>query len=204
MKRWSEKIAFSFYFLNYDMDAKFEKEMESRKMTNKAYDLAKKYFENKMDKGGKSYIGHLERVSNAVYLEKERVVKDKSSILGQYYDKAYIVALLHDLLEDTDCTPEILEKEGFDSEIIEAVIAITRRKDEKYYFDFIERVNRNDIARLVKKYDLEDNMDIRRLISLENEDLERLKRYWYCWRYLQGKINSVSCNNIIHPDRLFR
>ena len=42
------------------------------------------------------------------------------------------------------------------------------------------------------------------IVKSKNEDLERLKRYWYCWRYLQGKINSVSCNNIIHPDRLFR
>ena len=75
---------------------------------------------------------------------------------------------------------------------------------EQYYFDFIDRVNGNDIARLVKIYDLEDNMDIRRLNKFGDYEQKRLKKYWYSWKYLRGEISSVVCNNTIHPDRLFR
>jgi (p)ppGpp synthase/HD superfamily hydrolase len=80
------------------------------------------------------------------------------------------VALLHDILEDTDTTVDELRGLCCDDDIIQAVVAITRRKDEKLYFDFIERVKGNDLAKLVKIYDLEDNMDIRRLKELEEKE----------------------------------
>ena len=62
-----------------------------------------------------------------------------------FYEKASIAALLHDVLEDTEMTIENLESKGFDEEIIKAVDALTRRKEEDKYFDFIERVANNDI-----------------------------------------------------------
>ena len=109
-----------------------------------------------------------------------------------------IAGLLHDILEDTECTVEILKENGFDDEIIDAIVAITRRKDEHSYFDFIKRLKSNEIARVVKIYDLENNMDIRRLSKLEEKDLKRLKKYWYCWKYLKNEIDEETCINSLN------
>ena len=81
---------------------------------------------------------------------------------------------------------------------------MTRRKDEQYYFDFIERVSKNDIGRIVKIYDLENNMDIRRLSEFGEYEQKRLRKYFYSWKFLKGEINGLSANNIIHPDRKWR
>ena len=70
--------------------------------------------------------------------------------------KAKIVAHLHDTLEDTSATEAYL-REMFFPDIVDAVVALSRRKDENY-FDFIKRVCENEIAKEVKWRDLEDNM----------------------------------------------
>ena len=169
-----------------------------------AYDLVTDLFKDKVDKGGHPYIGHLLRVYRDVENEKNKKCSDPNSTLSLFYEKASIAALLHDVLEDTEMTIANLESKGFDEEIIKAVDAITRRKEENKYFDFIERVSKNDIARLVKIYDLEDNMNIKRLDKFDESDQKRLRKYFYCWKYLKGEISAVKCNNTIHPDRLFK
>ena len=166
------------------------------KLRDQAETLIKKYFEGKVDKGGHDYKGHLYRVAGGIDMEWVIYGKEIS-------DKAYIVALLHDILEDTDCTADILREEGFDDEIIDAVVAITRRKNEHHYSDFIKRVKTNKIARIVKIYDLEDNMDIRRLSKLEDRDLKRLKKYWYSWKYLKDEIDEITYLSVINPNKLF-
>jgi len=166
-----------------------------------AYDLATKMFKDKVDKGGHPYIGHLVRVWESIENERRQKCEDNKSTLSLFYDKACVVAVLHDIVEDTDITLDDLKEKGFDDEIVVAVDAITRREDETKYFDFIERVKKNDIARIVKIYDLEDNMDIKRLNKFGDYEQKRLKKYWYCWKYLKGEITATECNNIIHPDR---
>ena len=168
-------------------------------------DFIRNKFQDKVDKGGNNYIQHLLNVAYAVEAEaKIHSNYINESSLSIFYQKAYIVALLHDTLEDTDATEQDLRDLGCDDEIINAVIAITRRKDEQYYFDFIERVKQNDIAKLVKIKDLENNMDIKRLNKFGDYEQKRLKKYWYCWKYLKGEISDIECNNTIHPDRKFR
>ena len=158
--------------------------MASYKQFYKAEELVAKYFEGKVDKGGNDYKYHLYNVANSV---------EKELSCGTEREMCMVVGLLHDILEDTDCTVEILNENGFDDEIIDAIVAITRRKDEHSYFDFIKRVKSNEIARVVKIYDLENNMDIRRLSKLEEKDLKRLKKYWYCWKYLKNEIDEETC-----------
>lgn len=179
---------------------------EYNELYTEAENLIKVAFVDKLDKGGKPYIGHLHRV--AFEIEDKELSKasynDDLSSLKTFYQKAVIVALLHDILEDTDCTVDVLQELGFDEEIVNAVVAITRKKEEQFYFDFIERVNKNDIAKLVKIYDLRDNMDITRLTSFGDYEQKRLKKYWYCWKYLKGEITAIECNNAIHPNRLWR
>ena len=174
-------------------------------MSRVAINLIDKYFSDKVDKGGHLYREHLLNVAENVIKEGNSKCVDNHSTLGIFYNKAFIVALLHDILEDTELTREDLVKNGIDDEeILDAIEAITRRKDEQYYFDFIERVSKNDIATLVKIYDLENNMDIRRLNKFEEYEQKRLKKYWYCWKFLKGEISYMACNNTIHPDRKYR
>ena len=96
------------------------------------------------------------------------------------------MALLHDIIEDTDMTRDMLSKEGIDDiEILDAIESVTRQKNEKY-FDFIKRVSKNNIGRIVKIYDLENNMDIKRLNTFGEYEKKRLNKYWWSWRYLLG------------------
>ena len=67
-----------------------------------------------------------------------------------------IVAILHDVVEDTPVTLKDLE-EHFSAEVIAAVDAISKRDGEKY-FDYIERCKQNMVARSVKIVDIHDNM----------------------------------------------
>ncbi|XHX80584.1 MAG: phosphohydrolase [Stenomitos frigidus ULC029] len=87
-----------------------------------------------------------------------------------------IVAVLHDVVEDSDWTLKQLAAEGFPSEAIAALNCLTRRSGESYD-EFIDRVLTNSLAMRVKRYDLEDNMTLTRMTVLTAKDVERLQRY---------------------------
>lgn len=179
-------------------------EINFRKLELDVYHILDKYFKDIKDVAGNDYILHLYAVADAVQKEANYEVVDPKSTLAIFYKKAFIVALLHDIFEDTSCTEDELRKIGCDDEIIEAIKSVTRRKDEQYYFDFILRASKNDIGRIVKIYDLENNMDIKRLNKFGDYEQKRLKKYWYSWKFLKKEIDEVTANNEIHPDRKFR
>ena len=87
-----------------------------------------------------------------------------------------------------------------DSIIIEAIKSVTRKKEEQYYFDFIERARNNDIGRLVKIYDLENNMDIKRLSTFGDYEQKRLKKYWYAWKYLKGWMRRLNSFKFVEEE----
>ena len=169
----------------------------------KAYNLAKEAFKDKVDKGGHPYFDHLTRVCNNISDEKKLKCTIFDTTLNLWYEKAEIVAILHDYIEDTEATLDDLRQEGFDDEIVNAIDAISR-KDKELYMEFIDRVSDNALARLVKKYDLEDNMNILRLKEITDKDLQRIKKYWYAWKYLNGEISYITAHNIIHPNNKVR
>ena len=140
--------------------------MMNNNLLEKALVIAAKAHEGQTDKSGVPYILHPIRVSNRCRTDEER-----------------IVAILHDTIEDTDVTPDYLLSEGFPKSIVEAVLSVTRNKNESYD-DFILRSKLNPIGRQVKIHDLEDNMDITRLHSLSEKDLERLNKYLKAYRTL--------------------
>lgn len=135
-------------------------------LLKKALAIATKVHEGQTDKAGVPYILHPIRVSNRCRTDEER-----------------IVAILHDTIEDTDVTSDYLLSEGFPKSIVEAVLSVTRNENESYD-DFILRSKLNPIGRQVKIHDLEDNMDITRLQSLSEKDLERLNKYLKAYRVL--------------------
>lgn len=93
--------------------------------------------EGQTRKGGDPYIVHPLRVAESGVGEEEKVV-----------------GLLHDVLED--CSGQHLYKAEMPKHIMDAVIAITRNEDEKY-FDYIKRCCDNPLAAQVKVYDILDN-----------------------------------------------
>jgi (p)ppGpp synthase/HD superfamily hydrolase len=121
--------------------------------------LATQAHVGQMDKVGQPYIFHPIRVMLRV--------SDPS---------ARMVAILHDVVEDTSVTLDDLIRGGFPPEVVEAVDLVSRRDDETYE-QFIERLAPNPIARAVKLADLEDNMDPSRLPAITERTLERLERY---------------------------
>ena len=131
-----------------------------------ALKIAIRAHEGQKDKSGREYVMHPIRVA-------ERC-KDS---------KAKIVALLHDTLEDTDVTREYLLEQGFPEEIVEGILSVTRLEGETYE-EFVRRASINPIGKEVKKADLEDNMDIRRLKEITDEDVKRLRKYLRAWQYL--------------------
>ena len=114
-------------------------------MLNKAFNIAYTAHAGQTDKAGAPYILHPIRVALHCNTEEEK-----------------IVALLHDVVEDTPTTLEDLRKAGFTAEIVDAVKCLTKTKGEEYQ-GFIQRVATNKIATQVKIRDLKDNMDISRL-----------------------------------------
>ena len=94
-----------------------------------------------------------------------------------------MAAVLHDVVEDTEWTFEDLKKEGFDAELIEALVCLTRREGESYK-EFIDRLAPNPVARTVKIADLEDNMNLKQLDRVTDSDLKRTAKYHKHWKRL--------------------
>ena len=103
--------------------------------------------------------------------------------------EAKIVAILHDVVEDSDWTFERLAGEGFSADVIAALEGVTRREGERYDA-FIERAAGNPVAAAVKLADLEDNMKMTRLARLEDRDLARLTKYHSAWRRLHHALEA--------------
>jgi len=109
------------------------------------------------DKGGSVYILHPLRV-----------------MMQMEYEDAKIVAVLHDVVEDSAFTFDDLKNEGFSDDILDALRCLTKKQGETYE-NFIERVLTNRLATDVKIADIKDNMDVTRLKTMIEKDLERIK-----------------------------
>ena len=112
------------------------------------------------DRGGKPYILHPLNVMMRVEKEDEK-----------------IVAILHDVVEDTDWTFDALRKEGFSEIIIEALHSVTKFNDNEDYEEFVKRSLNNEIGRIVKIADLKENLDVTRIGELKEEDIFRINKY---------------------------
>lgn len=136
-------------------------------MLAKAYVVASSAHEGHVRKDKTPYINHPLRVAAKVDSEVEK-----------------IVALLHDVVEDSRITLVDLKAFGFSKEVIDAVDALTKKPGEKYS-DFILRAKANPIARVVKLADIADNLEDQS--ALEPEEAEFLaNRYNKAIEVLNG------------------
>ena len=100
-------------------------------------------------------------------------------------EETTIVALLHDVIEDSSINADDLKEEGFSEEIIEAILLMTHEKGVDYK-KYVKAIKSNPIARAVKLADLRHNSDLSRLDVITDEALERRKRYLEALEILEG------------------
>jgi (p)ppGpp synthase/HD superfamily hydrolase len=97
---------------------------------------------------------------------------------------AQIVAVLHDVVEDTPVSLTDLKNEGFAPDIIEAIALLTK-PDGADYQAYVEKIAANPLVRAVKIADLTDNMNVKRIAGpLTEKDLKRIQKYHQAWTTL--------------------
>lgn len=144
-------------------------------MLEHALRIAVEAHAGQVDKAGQPYAFHPIRVSLRLASEDER-----------------IVALLHDVVEDCEgWSFERLAGLGFAPHLLEALRSVTKERDadlsdEAEYMAFIRRAAANPIGRAVKRADLEDNMDLRRIAQPTAKDRARIEKYRRALQVLDG------------------
>lgn len=127
--------------------------------TKKALKLCFEAHKTQVDKSGMPYVFH------PFHLAEQ--MKDETSV---------IVALLHDVVEDTDYTLKDLADMGFSKEVTDALALLTH-DDSVPYMDYVLQIKNNPVAKAVKLADLKHNSDLSRLDEITDKVLERKEKY---------------------------
>ncbi len=128
-------------------------------LTKKAMRIAFEAHKEQTDKTGIPYIYHPIHLAEQMSDEAETCV-----------------ALLHDVIEDTDMTFEQMEAEGFTPEIIAALRLLTHDENVSY-LDYVAEIKKNAIATKVKLVDLKHNSDLTRLDHVDEKAIIRVEKY---------------------------
>lgn len=140
-----------------------------QEMVEQAIIFATGAHKGQVDKAQMPYILHPLRVMNLVDTIEEK-----------------IVAVLHDVIEDTDTTREEL-LEFLNEELVDSIVALSKGENEEYE-KYLIRVKNNKIARKVKLADLKDNMNLDRLEHIEMRDMKRYMKYRKAHKYLSEEV----------------
>lgn len=135
-------------------------------MLEKAIAIAVEAHRGQIDKAGKPYILHPMRVMLSGKTEDEM-----------------ICGILHDVVEDTPISIDMLANEGFSSTILDALCLLTHDRSIPY-MDYIASITQNQLAIRVKLNDLHDNLNRDRLGILTLEDERRMEKYKKSQEYL--------------------
>lgn len=135
-------------------------------MLEKAIAIAVEAHRGQIDKAGKPYILHPMRVMLA----------------GKTQDEM-ICGILHDVIEDTPVSIDMLAQEGFTKTVLDALCLLTHDRSVPYQ-DYIKALPQNPLALQVKLYDLHDNLNRERLGTLTSEDEQRMNKYKKSQEYL--------------------
>ena len=139
----------------------------------KAIALAATQHAGQLDKGGQPYILHPLRL-----------------MLQFSNPTLQIIAVLHDILEDTATTAEDLKELGFSAEIIKAIQALTKQTRESR-LEAAKRTALNPLATQVKYVDVLDNMNLSRIKNPTARDFARLEEYKEVLEILKQAKNTV-------------
>ena len=133
--------------------------MKYTALTKLALKICFEAHKDQLDKGGMPYVFHPFHLAEQMETEEE-----------------ICTALLHDVVEDTDCTLEEIKDMGFPKEVTDALGLLTHDSAVPY-MDYVKEIKKNPIARQVKLADLRHNSDINRIeIKTEAEAQKAQKR----------------------------
>lgn len=138
-------------------------------MLSTAILIATNAHSGQFDKGGMPYILHPLKVMHYTKSHDEVV---------------QVVAVLHDVIEDTNVTYKDLLNQGICQEAIDAIKCLTKQPGQTYD-EYKELVKSNKIAIKVKMADLRHNSDIRRLKGVTEKDIARVSKYHQFYLELQ-------------------
>lgn len=137
-------------------------------LLERAIRLAAKVHKGQVDRFGNPFILHVLRVIARGHDADER-----------------LLAAVHDVLERSDHTVEILRGKGFPEHVLLALRHISRVPNEDYDA-YIDRVAQNALATRVKVHDLADKMDLREVGQLSVADLKRYNKQLEAYERLKG------------------
>ena len=135
-------------------------------LTKKALRISFDAHREQVDKTGLPYIFHPFHLAEQMDTEDE-----------------VIVALLHDVVEDTDITFEELRPQGFSENVMEALFLLTH-DDDSEYMEYIEIISNNPLASKLKIADLRHNSDLTRLEVIDDKMKARLEKYSVAMNFL--------------------
>ena len=127
--------------------------------TKKALKLCFAAHKDQTDKSGMPYVFH------PFHLAEQMETEDTT-----------VVALLHDVVEDTDVTFADLAKEGFGEAVLTALKLLTHT-DGTDYMLYVRAIKENEIAKAVKLADLRHNSDPTRVDAPDAAMQERWAKY---------------------------
>ena len=138
-------------------------------LTKKAMKLCFAAHKEQKDKSGLPYVFHPFHLAEQMETEETAVV-----------------ALLHDVVEDTDYTLEDLAAMGFGKIIIDALALLTHDNSVDY-MSYVRKIKENPVATAVKMADLQHNSDLSRLDNIDEKALQRREKYLQAMALLEEK-----------------
>lgn len=128
--------------------------------TKKALKLCYEAHAGQVDKSGLPYVHH------PFHLAEQMDDEDST-----------VVALLHDVIEDTPYTFDDIEVMGFGEAVMGALRLLTH-EDSVPYLSYVKEIAKDPLAKKVKLADLVHNSDLTRLDHEPTEkDLDRIEKY---------------------------
>jgi len=134
--------------------------MNKQNQLSKAILIAAQAHDGQYDKRGKPYILHPLHLMSQLMFDIQLAT----------------IAVLHDVVEDSEVTITDLYGYGFSYRVLYAVELLTHTSNESYN-EYIEKIAGNYDAIRVKRKDLEHNSDITRLKGVTDKDLKRMEKY---------------------------
>ena len=128
-------------------------------LTKKALRLCFDAHSHQVDKSGLPYVFHPFHLA-------EQMTDENTTI----------VALLHDVIEDTDYTLEDLRSLGFSEDVLSAILLMTHEENVPY-MEYVAEIKKNPIAKVVKLADLRHNSDMTRFDVITPFDEKRAQKY---------------------------
>lgn len=146
--------------------------MKRGEMLDKALLIATNAHHGQFDKGGTPYILHPLKVMHYLKSQDEELM---------------CMALLHDVVEDTNTTYKDLRESGISERVIAALKCLTKQPGQTLD-EYKETIFSNTDAMRVKMADLRHNSDIRRLKGVTEKDLARMAKYHQFYLEIKARL----------------